>query len=167
MFNSAFDHLGARRGDYYPEPLRSKIDDVNELVYDAINNGVYRTGFASTQKAYEQAYNKLFDALEVLEARLQGQDYLVANQLTEADWRLFTTLIRFDIAYHGQFRCNKKRLVDYAGLWRLTRRLYQMPGIAETVDFYASKLHYYASTKVLKPSPIVPLGPDLDMDEPV
>jgi putative glutathione S-transferase len=166
MFNSAFDGVGAKEGDYYPEPLRAEIDEVNELVYHAINNGVYRTGFATSDEAYEESYNRLFDALDTLEARLEGKRYLVGDQLTEADWRAFTTLIRFDLAYYGPFKCNKRRLIDYPNLWDYTRMLYQVPGVAETVDPFAIKQHYYASTKMLKPTGIVGLGPDIDFDEP-
>ncbi len=166
MFNSEFDDIGAKPGDYYPEDLRSEIDEVNELVYHAINNGVYRTGFASSDEAYAEAYKRLFDALDTLEERLSGQRYLVGDQLTEADWRLFTTLIRFDLAYYGPFKCNKRRLIDYPNLWNYTRGLYQVPGVAATVDPFAIKQHYYASTKMLKPTGIVGLGPDIDFDEP-
>ena len=167
MFNSAFDDIGALEGDYYPEKLRAEIDSVNEVVYGAINNGVYRTGFATSQEAYETAYGKLFDALNQLEERLASRTYLVGEQLTEADWRLFTTLVRFDYVYYGAFRCNKRRIVDYPNLWRFVRQLYQMPGIAETIDVWSIKAHYYASDKLLKQIRIVPLGPDIDFsDEP-
>ena len=167
MFNSAFDDIGALEGDYYPEKLRAEIDSVNEVVYGAINNGVYRTGFATSQEAYEKAYRKLFDALDQLEERLASRTWLVGEQLTEADWRLFTTLVRFDYVYYGAFRCNKRRIVDYPNLWRFVRQLYQMPGIAETIDVWSIKAHYYASDKLLKQIRIVPLGPDIDFsDEP-
>ncbi len=166
MFNSAFDGVGAKEGDYYPEALRADIDEVNELVYHAINNGVYRTGFATSDEAYAECYNRLFGALDTLEERLTDQRYLVGDRLTEADWRLFTTLIRFDLAYYGPFKCNKRRLVDYPNLWDYTRMLYQLPGVAATVDPFAIKQHYYASTKMMKPTPIVGLGPDIDFDEP-
>ena len=166
MFNSAFDDIGAKEGDYYPEALRSEIDEVNELVYGAINNGVYRVGFAISQEAYDAAYVKLFDALDTLEARLENRTYLVGDALTEADWRLFTTLIRFDVCYHGAFRCNKRRIVDYPNLSEFVRLLYGMPGIADTVDFWSIKAHYYASDKLLKQTRIVPLGPEIDfLDE--
>jgi len=166
MFNSAFDGIGATAGDYYPAELRAQIDAVNKLVYDNINNGVYRTGFATTDEAYAVAYNQLFDALDLLESRLGEQPFLVGDRLTEADWRLFTTLVRFDLAYYGPFKCNKRRLIDYPNLWDHTRALYQMPGISDTVDPFAIKQHYYASTKMLKPTGIVPLGPDIDFTRP-
>lgn len=166
MFNRAFDDVGAKPGDYYPEDLRPEIDEVNELVYHAINNGVYRTGFASTDDAYKEAYDRLFNALDTLEDRLASQRYLVGDRLTEADWRLFTTLVRFDLAYYGPFKCNKRRLIDYSNLWDYTRDLYQVPGIADTVDPFAIKQHYYASSKMLKPTGIVGLGPDIQFAEP-
>jgi len=166
MFNSAFDDVGAKAGDYYPEELRAEIDAVNELVYHAINNGVYRTGFASSVDAYEEAYERLFDALDTLEDRLSGQRYLVGDRLTEADWRLFTTLVRFDLVYYGPFKCNKRRLIDCPNLWDYIRELYQVPGVSETVDPVAIKQHYYASSKMLKPTGIVGLGPDVDFAEP-
>jgi len=162
MFNSAFDGIGASEGDYYPEALRPEIDAINDLVYAAINNGVYRVGFATSQEAYDAAYTKLFDALDQLEEHLASRTYLVGEQLTEADWRLFTTLIRFDHVYHGAFRCNKRRIVDYPNLWRLVRHLYGMPGIADTIDFWSIKAHYYASDKLRRQTKIVPLGPEID-----
>jgi putative glutathione S-transferase len=166
MFNSAFDKVGAKPGDYYPEELRAEIDEVNELVYHAINNGVYRTGFATSDEAYKEAYDRLFDALDTLEERLSGQRYLVGDRLTEADWRLFTTLVRFDLVYYGPFKCNKRRLLDYPNLWDYIRALYQVPGVSDTVDPLAIKQHYYASAKMLQPTGIVGLGPDLDFAEP-
>ena len=166
MFNSAFDGIGAAAGDYYPEALREQIDEVNELVYHAINNGVYRTGFATSDEAYAEGFHRLFGALDTIEDRLSSQKYLVGDTITEADWRLFTTLIRFDLAYYGPFKCNKKRLVDYPNIWDYTRGLYQVPGVAETVDPFAIKQHYYASTKMTQPTSIVGLGPDIDFDEP-
>jgi len=162
MFNSAFDDIGATEGDYYPEKLRAEIDAVNELVYGAVNNGVYRVGFAISQQAYEEAYGNLFAALDQLEERLARQTFLVGEQLTEADWRLFTTLVRFDYVYYGAFRCNKRRIVDYPHLWRFVRQLYAMPGIADTTDVWSIKAHYYASGKLLKQTQIVPLGPEID-----
>ncbi len=162
MFNSAFDDIGATEGDYYPEELRAEIDAVNELVYGAVNNGVYRVGFAISQQAYEEAYGNLFAALDQLEERLARQTFLVGEQLTEADWRLFTTLVRFDYVYYGAFRCNKRRIVDYPHLWRFVRQLYAMPGIADTTDVWSIKAHYYASGKLLKQTQIVPLGPEID-----
>ena len=166
MFNSAFDEVGAKPGNYYPEELRAEIDEVNELVYHAINNGVYRTGFATSDEAYKEAYDRLFDALDTLEERLSGQRYLVGDRLTEADWRLFTTLVRFDLVYYGPFKCNKRRLIDYPNLWDYIRELYQVPGVSDTVDPLAIKQHYYASAKMLQPTGIVGLGPDVDFVEP-
>ena len=165
MFNSAFDDVGATPGDYYPDSLRTEIDAINELTYAAINNGVYRVGFATSQEAYEAAYKKLFDALEQLEEHLATRTYLVGEQLTEADWRLFTTLVRFDYVYYGAFRCNKRRIVDYPNLWRYVRQLYKVPGIVDTIDVWSIKAHYYASGKLLKQTKIVPLGPDIDFLE--
>ena len=162
MFNSEFDDIGATAGDYYPTELRPEIDAINELVYGAINNGVYRVGFATSQEAYEAAYRKLFDALDQLEEHLASRVYLVNEQLTEADWRLFTTLVRFDYVYHGAFRCNKRRIIDYPNLWRFVRHLYNIPGIADTIDVWSIKAHYYASDKLLKQTKIVPLGPEID-----
>ena len=161
MFNSAFDEIGALPGDYYPEALRDEIDEVNELVYPAINNGVYRTGFATSQEAYDAAFEKLFGALDTLERRLENSTYLVGDQLTEADWRLYPTLVRFDHVYYGAFRCNKKRITDYPNLWRWLRHLHNMPGIAETFDAWSVKAHYYASDKLLRQTRIVPLGPEI------
>lgn len=162
MFNTEFDGIGALEGDYYPEELRDEIDAVNELVYPAINNGVYRVGFATSQEAYDEAYIKLFDALDQLEERLENETYLVGGRLTETDWRLFTTLVRFDHVYHGAFRCNKRRIIDYPNLWRFVRHLYQVPGVADTIDVWSIKAHYYASDKLLRQARVVPLGPDID-----
>lgn len=161
MLNTAFDQIGALPGDYYPEELRDEIDEVNDLVYGAINNGVYRTGFATSQEAYDAAYEKLFNALDACEERLEGNTYLVGDTLTEADWRLYPTLVRFDHVYYGAFRCNKRRIVDYPNLWRWIRNLHNMPGIAETFDTWSVKAHYYASGKLLRQTQIVPLGPDI------
>ena len=166
MFNSAFDDIGATPGDYYPEALREQIDEVNELVYHAINNGVYRTGFATSDEAYAECFHRLFAALDTIEDRLTSQKYLVGDSITEADWRLFTTLIRFDLAYYGPFKCNKKRLIDYPSIWDYTRGLYQLAGVAETVDPFAIKQHYYASARMMRPTSIVGLGPDIDFNEP-
>ena len=166
IFNSAFDGLGAAPGDYYPPSLRGEIDAVNERVYATLNNGVYRAGFARTQAAYEAAVLPLFDTLDWLEQRLARQPFLCGERLTEADWRLFTTLIRFDSVYHGHFKCNLRRLVDYTALWDFTRSLYQLPGIAETVDFGHIKRHYYMSHPWVNPSRIVPAGPLLDLAAP-
>jgi len=166
MFNSAFDDVGAAPGDYYPEHLRAEIDSVNARVYDTVNNGVYKSGFATAQEAYEEAVTVLFDSLDWLEERLSGQRYLVGDRLTEADWRLFTTLIRFDPVYVGHFKCNLRRLVDYPALWAYTRELYQHPGIAETVNLHHIKHHYYGSHGTINPTGIVPMGPLIDYAEP-
>jgi len=166
MFNSAFDQWGNADIDFYPEPLRSEIDEVNDIIYENINNGVYRTGFATTQKAYEEAYDALFETLDMLDQRLSTNRYLMGNIITEADWRLFPTLVRFDPVYVGHFKCNKKRLVDYPHLWAYTRDLYQIPGIAETVHMDHIKYHYYGSHTSINPTGIVPKGPDIDFKQP-
>jgi putative glutathione S-transferase len=166
IFNNTFDGLGAAPGDYYPAALRGEIDAMNERVYATLNNGVYRAGFARTQAAYEAAVHPLFDTLDWLEQLLARQPLLCGERLTEADWRLFTTLIRFDSVYHGHFKCNLRRLVDYTALWDFTRSLYQLPGIAETVDFGHIKRHYYMSHPWVNPSRIVPGGPLLDLSAP-
>ena len=162
MFNSAFDDLTGNTDDYYPEALRAEIDEINECFYNSLNNGVYRSGFATTQVAYESAVNELFDTLDYLEARLEGQDWLVANTPTESDWRLFPTLIRFDPVYVGHFKCNRKRIIDYPNLWRYTRQLYAVKGVSDTIDMQQIKYHYYASHKSVNPTGIVPAGPNLD-----
>jgi len=159
MLNSAFDECGAAAGDYYPQALRADIDAVNARVYETVNNGVYRAGFATSQAAYEEAVLSLFATLDWLEARLEGQRYLCADQLTEADWRLFTTLIRFDAVYHFHFKCNLKRIRDYPRLHALMMRLYELPGIAETVNLEHIKGHYFASHKTINPTGIIPRGP--------
>jgi len=162
MLNTAFDGVGAKPGDYYPEALRPEIDEINARVYATLNNGVYRSGFATTQEAYEEAVNPLFDTLDWLEARLSdGRPYLCGETLTEADWRLFTTLIRFDPVYVGHFKCNRRRIADYPHLSAYTKRLYEHPGVADTVDFGHIKRHYYESHRQINPTGIVPVGPDL------
>ncbi len=166
MFNSEFDGLGATPGDFHPEPLRAEIDEVNAFVYSRVNNGVYACGFATTQKAYEEAFGELFGALDALEERLTSRRYLVGNQQTEADWRLFTTLVRFDAVYVGHFKCNLRRVADYPNLSGYLRDLYQHPGIAETVDFFHIKHHYYGSHASINPTGVVPVGPELDLDRP-
>ena len=166
MLNSAFDEWGNASLDFYPERLRPEIDAINDLVYGAINNGVYRTGFATTQEAYEEAYGELFKALDVVEGRLAAGRYLVGDALTEADWRLFTTLIRFDAVYYSHFKCNRQRIGDFPNLSNYLRELYQIPGIAETVNMLHIKHHYYASHESVNPTRIVPLGPVLDFDAP-
>ena len=166
MFNSAFVGLGATPGDYYPEPLRPAIDDVNEFVYLHVNNGVYRSGFATTQEAYEEAVTGLFATLDAIEERLGRQRYLVGDTMTEADWRLLPTLLRFDAVYHGHFKCNLRRIADYPSLSGYTRELYQHPGIADTVRIGYTKRHYYLSHKSINPTGIVPAGPELDFTSP-
>lgn len=165
MFNSAFDQVGAKCGDYYPEPLQTEIDEINELVYRDINNGVYRAGFASKQAAYDRAVTRLFAALDQVETRLAKQRYLVGDTFTEADIRLFTTLIRFDAVYVGHFKCNLKRIADYPNLHNYLLEIYQIPGIAETVDIDYTKAHYYGSHDKLNPTLIIPKGPLLDFDQ--
>ncbi|SDF65496.1 glutathione S-transferase family protein [Dyella sp. 333MFSha] len=167
MFNDAFDGVGARRGDYYPQDLRAEIDGYNARIYDTLNNGVYKAGFAGSQDAYEEAIVPLFDTLDWLEMHLSDRRYLCGDRLTEADWRLFTTLLRFDPVYHGHFKCNLRRLIDYPVLWAYTRALYQEPGIRETVDFGHIKKHYYLSHPWLDPTGIVPAGPDIDFEAPL
>ena len=166
MFNSAFDGVGAKPGDYYPEELRAEIDVVNKRVYDTLNNGVYKAGFAGSQEAYDEAVVPLFETLDWLEDKLSRADYLVGNRLTEADWRLFTTLLRFDPVYHTHFKCNLKRLVDYPALWRYTRRLYQHPAVRPTVNMDHIKAHYFQSHRWINPTGIVPKGPVVDFDAP-
>ncbi|KKO45836.1 glutathionyl-hydroquinone reductase YqjG [Arsukibacterium ikkense] len=162
MLNCAFNSLTGNNDDYYPSDLQEPINEINELVYSNINNGVYLCGFATRQQAYETAYQKLFAALDQVEAKLSHNRYLTGERLTEADWRLFTTLIRFDAVYHGHFKCNKQRLADYPNLAGFTRELYQWPGVAATVDFYHIKRHYYYSHTMINPSQVVPAGPDIN-----
>ncbi|TDF34956.1 glutathione S-transferase family protein [Alteromonadaceae bacterium M269] len=162
MFNTAFNDLTGNTHDYYSETLRASIDEVNERVYSTINNGVYRAGFATTQEAYEEAFETLFDSLDWLEARLSKQRYLVGETLTEADWRLFTTLIRFDAVYFGHFKTNKRMLSDYSAISGYVRELYQVSGVADTVNFDHIKTHYYASHLTINPTGIVPVGPEQD-----
>jgi putative glutathione S-transferase len=166
MLNGAFDHLGAAPGDYWPKDLRAEIESVNERVYDTVNNGVYKAGFATTQEAYEEAVTELFASLDWLEERLAHRRWLLGERLTEADWRLFTTLLRFDPVYVGHFKCNVRRLVDYPNLWSYARELYQWPGVRETVNFAHIKRHYYESHKTINPTGIVPKGPEIDYEEP-
>ena len=163
MFNSAFDEVGANKDvNFLPEDLRGKIDELNDFIYPNINNGVYKSGFATTQEAYDEAVVDLFKALDTIEARLENNRYLTGDSITEADWRLFTTLIRFDPVYVGHFKCNIRRIVDYPNLWGYTRDLYQVPGVAETVNMDHIKSHYYGSHDTINPTLIVPRGPDID-----
>jgi putative glutathione S-transferase len=166
MFNSAFNHLTGNTDDYYPEELHASINAINDRVYDSINNGVYRAGFATTQGAYESAFHQLFDALDWVEGLLTHQRYLTGKTLTEADWRLFTTLIRFDAVYFGHFKTNKKLLSAYPAISGYVRELYQVPGIAETVNFDHIKTHYYVSHLTINPTGIIPLGPEQDFNLP-
>ena len=166
MLNSAFDGIGATPGDFYPENLRSEIDSINSSVYDHVNNGVYKCGFATTQDAYDKAFAELFRELDSLEERLSKSRYLVGGTLTEADWRLFTTLIRLDAVYVGHFKCNLRRIEDYPNLSNYLRELYQMPAIAGTVNMRHIRHHYYASHETINPHRIVPGGPLLDFDAP-
>ena len=166
MFNSAFDEVGAAQGDYYPEHLRSEIDALNDRIYTTVNNGVYRCGFATTQAAYEEAITPLFDTLDWLEDILSQKRYLTGAQITEADWRLFTTLVRFDPVYVGHFKCNIRRIADYPNLSNYLRDLYQQPGIARTVNIEHIKRHYYESHTSINPSRVVPKGPDIDFLKP-
>lgn len=166
MFNSAFDGIGASVGDYYPDGLRAEIDALNDRIYETINNGVYKAGFARTQKAYEEAVNPLFETLDWLDDRLSGQRYLTGAEITEADWRLFPTLVRFDPVYFGHFKCNSRRIEDYQHLSGYLRDLYQQPGIAATVNFEHIKWHYYSSHESINPSRIVPVGPDVNLSAP-
>ncbi|MDO6748304.1 glutathione S-transferase family protein [Gilvimarinus sp. 1_MG-2023] len=164
MFNQAFDHLGAAQGDYYPQALHSEINSVNNRVYHTVNNGVYRAGFATTQEAYNEAVSELFDSLEWLEGILSRNRYLTGDKITEADWRLFSTLIRFDAVYHGHFKCNLKQIANYPNLSAYMRELYQWPGVADTVHFDHIKSHYYQSHTTINPTGIVPKGPILDLN---
>ena len=166
IFNGAFNQLTGNNDDYYPKNLQNEINEINDFIYERINNGVYRCGFATTQQAYEEAYPLLFAALDHVESILKNKRYLVGNSITEADWRLFTTLIRFDEVYYGHFKCNKKRIEEYPNLSAYRRELYQWPGIAETTNFQHIKRHYYFSHKNINPTQIVPLGPDIDYLKP-
>jgi putative glutathione S-transferase len=167
MFNGAFDGVGAKPGDHYPEPLRAEIiDAINARVYDTVNNGVYKAGFATTQAAYEEAVGPLFETLEWLDARLAKDRFLLGSALTEADIRLWTTLVRFDPVYVGHFKCNIRRLVDMPNLWAYARDIYALPGVAGTVNFEHIKRHYHESHRNLNPSGIVPAGPELDFAAP-
>ena len=167
MFNTAFDQVGARPGDYLPEDLRDEIEAVNERIYHSFNNGVYKCGFATSQEAYDAAVEPLFETMDWMEERLSQQRYLVGNHVTEADWRLFPTLYRFDPVYHGHFKCSRARLVDYPNLWAYTRDLYQHPGIAGTVNMDHVRWHYHQSHETINPNRIVPVAPAYaDFDAP-
>ena len=166
MFNSAFNALTGNERDFYPQSLRSEIDEVNEFVYHNINNGVYRAGFATTQEAYTEAFDDLFAALDKIEQRLTANRYLVGDTLTEADWRLFTTLIRFDSVYVGHFKCNLRTIESYPAISNYLRELYQIEGVSKTVDFYHIKRHYYFSHTMINPTQVVPKGPDIDYARP-
>jgi putative glutathione S-transferase len=166
MFNSAFDGVGAAHGDFYPVELREEIDALNARIYPTVNNGVYRCGFARSQQAYEEAVVALFESLDWLEERLAERRYLCGERATEADWRLFTTLVRFDAVYYSHFKCNLRRIVDYPNLGNYLRDLYQVPGVAETVSLDHIKRHYYGSHRNVNPTGIVPIGPLLDFTQP-
>ncbi|AIB13810.1 hypothetical protein ABAZ39_17885 (plasmid) [Azospirillum argentinense] len=166
MLNRDFDAFGDASLDFYPAELAEEIDRLNAFVYDRVNNGVYKAGFATSQEKYEQAFDALFAALDELDERLGGQRYLLGNRQTEVDWRLFTTLVRFDAVYVGHFKCNLRRIADYPNLSGYLRDLYQVPGVAETVDFHHIKRHYYASHTMINPTGVVPKGPALDLDAP-
>ncbi|MCV6546673.1 MAG: glutathione S-transferase family protein [Cohaesibacter sp.] len=166
MFNCSFNHITGNELDFYPDHLRDQIDAWNAFVYPKINNGVYKAGFATSKEAYEEAFDALFEALDSLDAHLSRSRYLAGSVMSEADWRLFTTLIRFDAVYHGHFKTNLKRIEDYANLSHYVRDLYQQPGVAETVDFWHIKEHYYVSQRTINPTQIVPKGPELDFMRP-
>ncbi|MDJ0612702.1 MAG: glutathione S-transferase family protein [Rhizobiaceae bacterium] len=166
MFNSEFDDIGAKQGDYYPSEKRAEIDALNERIYDTFNNGVYRCGFATTQEAYDEAIGPLFETMDFLDERLKNSRFLVGDEPTEADWRLLTTLLRFDPVYHGHFKCNKKMLMEYEYLWPYTRDLYQWPGVAETFNIEHIRKHYYVSHETINPHRVLPTGAEINFNEP-
>ena len=166
MFNSAFNDITGNTADYWPEEMRDDIEEVNDRIYNTVNNGVYKAGFATSQDAYEAGVIPLFESLEWLEERLSKSRYLMGDKVTEADWRLFTTLVRFDPVYHLHFKCNKKRIIDYPNLWAYTRDLYQIEGVAGTVGMAHIIRHYHYSHDTINPSRILPINPDLDFMEP-
>ena len=166
MLNSAFDDIGAKPGDFYPAPLRDEIDALNARIYDNVNNGVYKAGFATSQQAYEDAVVPLFETLDWLDERLSARRYLTGSTITEADWRLFTTLVRFDPVYVGHFKCNIRRIADYPNLFGYVRDLYEQPGVAETVNFEHIKNHYYASHDTINPTRVIPVGPEIKFAAP-
>ena len=162
MFNTAFNHLTGDTSDYYPDDLHQTINVLNDRIYDTMNNGVYRAGFATTQSAYEEAFHSVFNSLDWIDELLTQQRYLAGDTLTEADWRLFTTLIRFDAVYFGHFKMNRQLLADYSAIIAYVRELYQVPGVAETVNFEHIKTHYYGSHLMINPTGVIPLGPTQD-----
>jgi len=166
MFNSAFDEITGDSNDYYPTELHDRIEEVNARIYDTLNNGVYKAGFATTQEAYDAAVHPLFDTLDWIEDILSQNRYLAGDKMTEADWRLFTTLVRFDKVYHLHFKCNRKRIIDYPNLWAYTRELFQVSGVAETVNFDHIVRHYHYSHDTINPNRIIPINPVLDFDAP-
>ena len=167
MLNTEFNAFTTKDvDDLYPQDLQQEIDALNDFIYPNINNGVYRAGFATTQIAYEEAFHDLFNALDKIEGILSNNRYLVGSQITEADWRLFTTLVRFDAVYVGHFKCNKKRIIDYPNIWGYLKELYQVDGVSDTVDMHHIKTHYYASHTTINPTGIVPIGPEIDFMEP-
>lgn len=166
MFNSAFNDITGNSDDYWPTDLRADIEPVNDRIYDTLNNGVYKSGFATTQEAYDKAVHPLFDTLDWLEDRLGQKRYLMSDQITEADWRLWTTLIRFDMVYHQHFKCNRKRIMDYPNLFGFTRELYQWDGVAETVNFDHIVRHYHYSHETINPNRIIPINPQIDWSAP-
>jgi glutathionyl-hydroquinone reductase len=166
MLNSAFAAFTDERTDFHPRELAGEIDAVNARIYDTVNNGVYKAGFATRQEPYEQAVKALFGTLDWIEARLQRQQHLVGERATEADWRLFPSLVRFDAVYYGHFKCNLRHVYEYPALWDYTRALYQTPGVAETVDLRVFKTHYYGSHRKINPTGIIPLGPEIDFSSP-
>ena len=165
MFNTAFDGLTGDRQDFYPEPLRAEIDRINDRVYEDVNNGVYKAGFATSQEAYDKAVHALFDAMDWLDGLLGRRRYLAGDRITEADWRLLTTLLRFDAVYHSHFKCNRRRLIDYSNLWPYARELYQVPGVAGTVHFDHIVEHYHYSHESINPHRIIPINPVIDWTE--
>ncbi|MDO9526486.1 MAG: glutathione S-transferase family protein [Gemmobacter sp.] len=166
MFNSAFDHLTGNQTDYWPAPLRPQITSLNDRIYPGLNNGVYRAGFATSQTAYDEAVTEVFATLDWLEGLLADRRYLTGTQITEADWRLFTTLVRFDLVYHLHFKCNRRRLIDYPNLWAYTRELFQVPGVADTVHFDHIVRHYHYSHDSINPHRIIPINPLPDFSAP-
>jgi putative glutathione S-transferase len=166
MLNSEFDEWGDASLDFYPEDLRSEIDRINDIIYPGLNNGVYRAGFARTQEAYDEAVTRVFDTLDMMEDILSRQRYLAGDRITEADWRAFATLVRFDQVYHTHFKCNKKRISDYPSLSNYTRELYQYPGIADTIDIDEIKTGYFTNMKHINPTGITAVGPEFDLATP-